>query len=515
MKPRSLFLSALVLGAMWSCRAQNWPILAPTVEPKTETMWTSTREIRGLQTVGKEGEIWAATAGGVVRLGCEPRQWTRKTGLPSNEAMEIETLNRAVGGAISVRFPLHRAVFDGKSWAVAGAPPYQKTDLTAVWQGHSARATLDGLQIDGRAVGNPPSSGTHISALLPLGKTLVAAFYGDGLWNFDGKNWARDARNAGLNSEAREITALAGDAGSLLIGTRRAGIWASYNGQAWRRAEATNGAEIDNANLQNFAEFRGILWASTLDDGLIYRSGEGWGHVAAPDLSSIAPRQMLVFRDQLFVRHGGGLVDSFDGRNWEKNALASIPRKGIYALAGDEKTLFAAGWGGWSEWDGARWTPHFGIAQLKGVPLMGLFLDGDYLWIATQSRGLGRYNRADKTFRWFDERDNLPDDWVTATAKLGGHIYAGTFVGGLARLDGDGWHVFEAMRGQNVTAIAESGGQIFAATRSGLWQIRGDAAARVEKSWLDPEIQTLHAGKTGLWVGARTSLSWLKDSSLS
>jgi hypothetical protein len=195
---------------------------------------------------------------------------------------------------------------------------------------------------------------------------------------------------------------------------------------------------------------------------------------------------------------------------WTKNALKSVPRLGIYALAGDQTTLFAAGWGGWSEWNGTKWTPHFEVPELKGIPILGLLLDGDWLWIATQSRGLGRYRRKTGEFRWFDERDGLSDDWVTTLTKVGGKIYAGTFVGGLARLDGEKWHVFEALRGENVTALeADEQGSVFAATRRGLWKISGDVATRVEKSWLDSEAQALLKTKNGLWIGARTSLNYL------
>ncbi len=513
MRAKLLLAGALILGAVWSCRAQIAPVLKPATEPVSDALWTSTREVRSLAYDPKTSELWAATAGGVVRTDAgrteswSPGKWTRRTGLPANEALEIGLEN----GEVKARFPLHSAIWGGKSWGVSPAPPFQKTNVEALWRGERVRATLDSLEIGDRKIALPPSSGTHISALLRDGKSLLAALYGDGLWRFDGQKWTPDARNAALPDEAREITALAGQDNKIFIGTRRAGTWASFEGAAWRATSAGFGAEPFNANIQNFALFRGILWASTLDDGLIYRSGESWKHVASPELSSSAPRQMLSFQNQLFVRHGGGLVDSFDGRFWTKNAFKTIPRKGVYALAGDEKTLFAAGWGGWSEWDGRNWTPHFEIPELQGVPLMGLFLQGDNLWIATQSRGLGLYHRSAKDFRWFDERDGLPDDWITALGSAGGKIYAGTFVGGLARLDGAKWHVFEALRGQNVTAIAEMGGKVWVSTRAGIWEIVGDNATKTLKPWLDSEVQALFAGETGVWVGARTSLSWLKS----
>jgi ligand-binding sensor domain-containing protein len=335
------------------------------------------------------------------------------------------------------------------------------------------------------------------------------AIYGDGLWSFDGARWERAFGN--LPAAAREVTALAVDGkGGLWVGTRRAGLFRCQDGN-WTAFSQPD--EPVSHNVQNMIEFQGVLWASTLDDGLVCRSGEGWKQFTTPILSSSAPRQMTVWKDRLYVRHGGGLADSFDGRVWTKNDLADVPRKGIYALASDDSRLYAAGWGGWSEWDGQSWTPHFEVAPLKGVPVLGLLPDGDNLWFATQSRGLGRWNRASGEFRWFDERDGLSDDWVTALAKIDGHIYAGTFVGGVARLDGDKWKVFEELKGLNVTAIeAGEQGSVRASTRHGLWRISGDKAEKVGEPWLDSEQQALLATKDGLWIGTRTSLNYWRQS---
>ncbi len=504
MKARFVASFAVILGALWSCRAQVMPPqYAPQTPPRADAIWTSTREIRDLQIPFYGRGVWAATAGGVLRFdGKKWRKWTRRDGLPSHEALEIgERLHQPFA-----RFPTATAMFSSGKWQSHRSPVFEKKPQEFFWNGQTVRVLLDGLQLDEKVVGLPKeSNGTHLSAILNVGKSLLIAIYGDGLWHFDGANWIRFV--PALPRNGREITALARDGRNVWIGTRRDGIFRLQNGK-WR--QFLEASEPASHNVQFFAEFGGVLWASTLDDGLICRAKNGWNHVSAPTLSSTAPRQMLVWKDRLWVRHGGGLVDSFDGRNWTKNVLQSIPRQGVYALAGEGKTLFAAGWGGWSEWNGSKWTPHFKIAELQGVPLMGLLPDGEWLWIATQSRGLGRYSRKSGSFRWFDERDGLGDDWITSLAKTGGKIYAGTFVGGLARLDGEKWHVFETTRGQNVTAIQADGqGGVWAATRNGVWKIEGDTATKIEKSWLDSEVQALYRGKNGMWVGTRTSLNFL------
>ncbi|RYG71810.1 hypothetical protein EON80_04780 [bacterium] len=506
MKIRFFASCALVLVTVLSCRAQLLSQRDPGQdEPKTDAVFTSSREIRALDY--DRGILWAATAGGVLRFGESWSKWNRYSGLPANEAFEIGVTQ----GEVKARLPLHSAVFDlgQTSWATYSEPAFKKPALSVQWLGKKVVACLDGLTIEGQNITTPPSPGTHISALFVFQNKLVVSFYGDGIWFYDGAKWTPDKFNDKLSTEAREITALESDGWSLIIGTRRAGVWSVQNG-TWKPLGSASGDEIYNANIQFATVFQGAFWGSTLDDGLVIKGPDRWGHVTVPTLSATAPRQLLEWNKQLFVRHGGGIVDSFDGSNWTKNALKTIPRKGVYALAGDDNTLYAAGWGGWSEWDGRNWTPHFEVPELKGVPLMGLLADGDALWIATQSRGLGRYIHGTKEFRWFDERDGLPDDWVTTLIKFDGKIYAGTFVGGLARLDDDKWFTFDELTGQNVTALAIDNGRLMAATRTGLWTVEGNSAVKVKETWLDNEVQALAAGENGLWVGARTSLNFLR-----
>ena len=476
--------------------------LEPAVEPSQNTVFTSTREVRALGWNAKSQTLWAATAGGVLRLQSGTwAKWTRSNGLPANESFEISSEGEA-------RFPLTKARLDAQKWQAQSAPPFQKTPLRVRWNGTTASATLDGLDLGSRVVPLPSdSNGTHISALLPLGKTLEVAIYGDGLWRFDGAKWTRE--DADVPAQAREITALAGDSKTLWLGTRREGIW-KREAKKWSRFEQN--AEMAAHNVQFMGRFRGVLWASTLDDGLIYGSGQTWNHVSTPDLSSSAPRQLFVWHDALWVRYGTGVVDCFDGAAWTKNALKTIPRPGVYALSGQETRLLASGWGGWSEWDGTSWTAHYDIPQLKGIPILGLLQDGEDVWLATQSRGAGVWNSATKKFRWLDERAGLPDDWVTTLEKSNGKLYAGTFVGGLARLDGDRWFSFPELKGENVTSIcALANGKTLAATRRGLWQIEGDSANKLDFTWLDGEDQALLPDEHGVWIGARTSLNFWRS----
>ncbi|RYX81354.1 hypothetical protein EON83_24520 [bacterium] len=496
------FLLALMVGVgtpLSSCGAPSKPIV-PSVAPAQSTVFSSTNEVRDLSWNGKT--LWAATGGGVRRFeDGKWTKWTRQNGLPANESF-------SVAGDGTVRFPVAMGRFDGKNWGVKSAAPFQKSAQEVVWRGQRVRATLGSLEVGTRSFALPKeSTGTHISALLPLKNRLMVAVYGDGLYLFDGEKWSRDVAPA--PDAAREITALTGEDGMLWVGTRRAGIWRRMGGKWTQFLES---GEPFSHNVQNLERFRGVVWGSTLDDGLVYLNGSQWEHTTTDKLSSSAPRQMLVWKDTLWVRHGTGIVDSFDGASWTKNALSSIPRRGVYALGGEEGRLVASGWGGFAEWNGKTWTPHYDVPELKGVPILGLLCDGDNLWLQTQSRGVGVWNRTSGTLKWLDERDGLPDDWVTALAKLDGKIYAGTFVGGLARLDGEKWFTFSELKGENVTSLCDAGnGAVLASTRHGVFKIEGNNATKVGLTWLDSEDQSLLKDDNGVWIGARTSINFWRN----
>ena len=494
--------------AFASCRDVSTPgatapssIYAPMIEPTDDAIFIATNEVRALYWDGDK--LLAATSGGVLWIqNGAVSKYTRRDGLPANEAFDVGVENEHY----VARFATSRALWDETKIEVSSAPAWKNQAPAAVWKNHKVVASLDGLEIGKQKFALPQqASGTHISALLARGNVLLVAVFGDGLWRFDGKIWTRGPQ---VPDEAREILSLAGDGKNLFVGTRRNGIF-ERAGESWKSLQSDD--EPFNHNVQNLAEFDGVLWASTLDDGLIARTGKGWRHVSPPQISSSAPRQMLSWRDKLYVRHGNGIVDAFDGASWEKNALKTLPRRGVYAMAGDDKRLLAAGWGGWSEWDGQNWTPHYDLPELKGVPIMNMATQGDDIWIGTQSRGIAKWTRATNELKFFDERDGLNDDWITALYVQGARVWAGTFVGGLYVFENDKWRAFDETKGENVTAIVpDKSGGVWATTRRGLFRARGDNAEKVSESWLDDEQQALCADENGLWIGARTSLDYRK-----
>jgi hypothetical protein len=487
------------------------------VAPDTQTVFTSTRCVTGLA-IATDGAVWVATPGGILE-GTPQGQWrkyTRRDGLPSNEVRRIEV----TGGIVTAYFPQNSAVWRDGRWQsrpdagsnAASSRPLGQT-ASAVWRGMECVATVKGLQIHERAQGGgrwrsiplPPSTGTHISALLPHGDSLWGALFGDGLWSYDGRRWRR--QEVGLPAEAREITAMAGVADKLWVGTWRAGVWERLGGYWVQHLQPD---EPISENCEAVAMFKGRLYVSTLEDGLAVRTLFGWGHFQSPRISSDAPRQMVVYRDTLYLRHGSGKVDAFDGTRWRCDVCAGLPRKQATALAADTERLYVAQWGGWSEFDGTRWAHHLDLPELQGLPITALCPDGDALWVGTQGRGVAEVSRRTGRLHWHDERDGLPDDWVTALAHMGDSVTVGTFVGGLATWDGRRWAVSQELRGQNVTDLAPDGdGGLFVATRNGVWRRSPEGAlASLNRSFrfLDREAQALCATPDGLWIGTRTGL---------
>lgn len=504
------------------------PIAVPSHVPVSNVVYTSTREVRSL-CLTTDGTLWVATSGGVLRRNRDGawQKFTRFHNLPAHEARGITVHGAA---EVEVLTPVGRAAWHAgqpEKWEVTHLPANKADPSPALkvlpdiastieWHKETVEATLAGLRIGvGKTMRDivlPPSKGTHISALLPQGNTLWAALFGDGLWSFDGHQW--QPLNLNLPSQAREITALAGDDKSLWLGTRRDGVW-RYQQKKWTQYVQPD--EPYDHNCQNLVTFHGALLMSTLEDGLAMHIGAGWQHLGRETLSSNAPRQMVEFNGSLWVRHGTGKVDRFDGEHWIRNALPWLPRHKAMTIAADHQRLYVAQWGGWSEFDGTTWKHRFDVPELQGLPLTVLYPEDDTLWIGTQSRGIGKFNRTTSKLIWQDERSGLPDDWITCMARVGKSLYAGTFVGGLARYDGVSWQTCPELQGENITALEPDGAAgVFIATRTGLWHETAGKLLKVNEQvpFLDSEVQSLKRQQNGLWVGTRTGLYYLTETTL-
>ncbi len=517
MTRRLLLLLAGILLATFGL-LRGGAALTPGVSPDADTLYTSTRYVTGIA-VAPDGAVWASTLGGVLCRAADGwRKFTIRDGLPSNE---VVTLHLAEHGVVAVT-PLGAARFQEGRWAPEQTPPvtapYLKGQLaSATWRGARYAATLTGVfrrqgeeweelphTVKETGYNDDYSYYGHyiygITALLPLPDRLLALSFQGNIFAYDGARWTLVAP-----TKIGDATALGGSMGKLWVGTRRNGLW-EQAGDTWVQHLLPD--EPYDHNTQALALYQGSLYVSTLEDGVAVRAPRGWETVVA--MSSDAPRQQVLFAGKLYVRHGNGKVDVYDGIAWKRDVFKGLlPRKEASGLAADGGRLYVAQWGGWSEFDGTAWTHHLTERDLQGIPVIALYPDGEALWIGTQRRGLGEWDRKAQTLRWHDERGGLPDDWIRCLAMHDGHCYAGTFVGGLARRDGDRWTTVPGLPPGEITALASYGGALLIGTRAGLYTLRTGAARRLHSPILPAEIQALCPAEDGVWVGTRTGLCFL------
>lgn len=497
MSSRMLAIIAL-FGIVTGCFAQ-----------KLDAVYTSTKSVTCL-VADSDGMIWASTRGGVLMRTPSGvwRKFTILDGLPSNEATSIYQADKLV--AVST-IDGNACYKDGKWIGNDTTNPTPKLltgqIASARWKGADYASTAEGLKVKTdngwKSMPYPPNStGTHVSALLPKGKVLWAAIYGDGIYSWDGKTWKQVKLD--LPKNARDITAMIESENRLWLGTTRDGIW-EFDGKHWKQHLKSD--EPYDHNCQSLAVFQGNLYMSTLEDGLMVKTQKGWKQVGLPEISAKTPRQMVEFNGFLYVRESIGIVDRFDGKKWEKNVFAELPRKQCSALAVDNDRLYVGQWGGWSEFDGKEWTHHLDVPELQGCQVTALLPDGQRLWVGTQKYGLAEVNRSTSAIKWNNELSGLPDDTVKCLALASDSIFTGSFSMGIAykKMNDDRWTVMPEINSSQVTDLAtDSIGGVYIGARTGLWFV--DKDKNIKPIMKGIEVQALKLVGNRLWVGTRTGL---------
>ena len=198
-------------------------------------------------------------------------------------------------------FPTHDAIFADEKWRVVERVPAQNlpaSTCSAFWRGATWRANLAGLENEKfDACGGvfrhrrAPISARCWCATMRCGRRYLAMV----LWRFDGTNWTRveinfarrGTRHHGVGGRCAEF--VAGHA------TRRH-LALRFRSEKLAAVLCAMSHSIPTCKISQF--FGDALWFSTLEDGLVMRSGQSWRHFDG-ELSSNAPRQMVSFSQRV------------------------------------------------------------------------------------------------------------------------------------------------------------------------------------------------------------------------
>ncbi|HYO53570.1 hypothetical protein [Archangium sp.] len=260
-------------------------------------------------------------------------------------------------------------------------------------------------------------------------------------------------------------------------------------GEARRWGESSGEARALPTGATSTLEVNGVAWAGTRGQGVFRRQGGEWKRVTPTG-------QLCGNHITALARHQGQrVVGTFDkgvcwelpdGR-WRTFRAPHLPSNHVLGLASDGRNLYVATMYGLGLYDGKTWTPmayggrnpvalgklsvlaavadtEDGVALVDGrgtsfvkrasqplelakrlqlpegwsTHVSGAHGAGSYLWVASEDRGLVRWDGA----RWtrFHDGKDLTDNWVTAlSADAEGRAVVGTCQDGFSYFDGSHW----------------------------------------------------------------------------
>jgi len=273
-----------------------------------------------------------------------------------------------------------------------------------------------------------------------------------------------------------------------ILHARDGSVWfASYSGGVGRWAQGvfsritTQQGLSYNAVWSLYQDREGAMWAGTVGGGVNRLHGGRIEKYGARDgLGSDKVMGMLEDRhgNMWFATDGGGLVRRSGGRFMALTQAQGLANDTTWPLLEDREGLLWVGTlGGLSQ---LRDTPFIAVGPPEGARediVRAVIQDkSGALWIASQSRGVSRYQNG--TFTHYTKAEGLANDAVrTVFADRAGNVWIGAAVG-LSRLSQGRLRHYgrsEGLAGERVSAIHEDAqGTLWVGTFGGLNRLQGD-----------------------------------------
>lgn len=217
-------------------------------------------------------------------------------------------------------------------------------------------------------------------------------------------------------------------------------------------------------DVRAFVNYKNSFFAAT-NGGLVQYDEEGnlikhftvLDGLPESDLTALA-----VFDDKLFIGTRTKNLVAFDGKKFENFLFTDRKIQSITAFAEDDGRLLIGTFdGGLLEFDGAEFTEiKTGDGKLSAVNCLSKI--GEKLFVGTFASGL--WMRKNGVWRQFTKSENLPSNRVVGIAESGGNIYAATDLG-LAFFDGERFQKLADLA--NVSSLVSFANQIFISKANG------------------------------------------------
>lgn len=226
----------------------------------------------------------------------------------------------------------------------------------------------------------------------------------DGVYRFDGENWAHFSQKNGLPSDEISSMVLTSD-GTIWFSTLCCGV-ASFDGETWEYYTTTNGLESNDVRSMAVAP-DGKLWLGTSENGVSVFDGTKWTTLQT---DSDMPRDYV--GDISTLPNGDMLFSS------SANSFAKL-----------------------IQYDGIKWQTYPTPWETTGKYVMDVAKTPDEnIWFAMET--IGAYRLSGETWRSYSTQDGLSSNYLLCVdIASDGSVWFGT-TKGISHYDGTNWESF-------------------------------------------------------------------------